>query len=64
VLLYQICSYNPFTWAVELVRFSLYRQMNWDALLGVTLTLILFLGAALLGYDPARGLMTRKQGAR
>jgi ABC-2 type transport system permease protein len=62
-LLYEICRFNPFTWAVELVRFSLYQETNWTALLGVALTLLLFLAAALVGYDPARGLMTRKQGA-
>ena len=28
VLLFQICSVNPFTRAVELIRFALYAQLN------------------------------------
>jgi len=62
VALYEICRFNPFTWAVELIRFSLYDQMNWIALGGVLAALAAFLGAALYGYDPGRGMMTRKQG--
>ena len=62
VLLYEICRFNPFTSAVELIRFALYGQVNWDALAWVVGALVVFLVAALYGYDPARGLMTRKQG--
>ncbi len=62
VPLYEICRFNPFTHAVELIRFSLYGEMNWIALAAVTGALVLFMGGALYGYDPARGLMTRKQG--
>lgn len=60
VVLYQICLYNPFTSAVELIRFALYGQVNLVALGWVGGALALFLGAAILGYDPARGLMQRK----
>ena len=62
VPLYEICRFNPFTSAVELVRFALYGQVNWEALAWVVGALAVFLAAALHGYDPARGLMTRKQG--
>jgi len=62
VPLYEICSFNPFTSAVELIRFALYGQVNWEALAWVIGALAVFLAAALYGYDPARGLMTRKQG--
>jgi len=62
VPLYEICRFNPFTSAVELIRFALYGQVNWDALGWVVGALLIFLAAALYGYDPARGLMTRKQG--
>ena len=62
VPLYEICRFNPFTSAVELVRFALYGQVNWEALAWVVGALAVFLAAALYGYDPARGLMTRKQG--
>ena len=60
--LYEICRFNPFTWGVELIRFSLYAQMNWYALAGVAAALALFLAAALWGYDPGRGMMRFKQG--
>src|SRR5450631_1825858 len=30
--LYYVCQINPFTHAVELIRFALYGQMNWIAL--------------------------------
>ena len=30
--LYYICLYNPFTWAVELIRFAFYLEVNWQAL--------------------------------
>ncbi|NEV63725.1 ABC transporter permease [Thiorhodococcus minor] len=62
VLLYDICRFNPFTWAVELIRFALYAEVNWLALLGVSGALLVFLLAALYGYDPGRGMMRFKQG--
>jgi ABC-2 type transport system permease protein len=62
VFLYDVCRFNPFTHAVELIRFSLYGQISWIAFFAVVGCLLLFLGGALYGYDPARGLMTRKQG--
>lgn len=62
VLLYDICRLNPFTWAVELIRFALYAQVNWTALMGVSGALLAFLLAALYGYDPGRGMMRFKQG--
>jgi ABC-2 type transport system permease protein len=60
VPLYQICVYNPFTSAVELIRFALYGQVSLEALAWVVGALAVFLGAAIYGYDPARGLMQRK----
>jgi ABC-2 type transport system permease protein len=62
VVLYEICRFNPFTHAVELIRFSLYGGMSWVAFFTVIGSLLLFLAGAFYGYDPARGLMTRKQG--
>ncbi|MEW8059119.1 MAG: ABC transporter permease [Candidatus Thiodiazotropha endolucinida] len=62
VFLYEICRFNPFTHAVELTRFALYGQISWIAFVVVVGSLLLFLAGALYGYDPARGLMTRKQG--
>ena len=63
VALYEICRLNPFTWAVELIRFSLYAQMNWITLAGVGAALALFIAAALYGYDPGRGMVRFKQSA-
>ncbi len=59
-LLYQICAVNPFTHGVELIRFALYGQINLAALGWTCLALAVFLGLALWGYDPARGLIRRK----
>ncbi|MGF7209653.1 ABC-2 type transport system permease protein [Skermanella aerolata] len=60
VLLFQICSVNPFTHAVELIRFALYAEVNWESLGWTALALAVFLGAAVYGYNPARGFMPRK----
>jgi ABC-2 type transport system permease protein len=60
VLLYQICSVNPFTHAVELLRFALYGQLNESALGWTLLTLAVALVLALLGYSPSRGIVPRR----
>ncbi|WP_136439952.1 ABC transporter permease [Pacificoceanicola onchidii] len=54
-LLHDICAVNPFTQAVELIRFALYVEVNWAALGWSVLALAVFMAAALVGYDPARG---------
>jgi ABC-2 type transport system permease protein len=59
-LLADICGANPFTHAVELIRFSLYTEFNGRALVIVLLALALFLALAIYGYNPARGVMQRK----
>lgn len=61
--LYYICQYNPFTYAVELIRFSLHMKWNFEALGVVIACLVLFLGLAILAYDPSRGIQARKAGA-
>ncbi|MCI4662467.1 MAG: ABC transporter permease [Neomegalonema sp.] len=58
--LHWICALNPFTHAVELIRFALYAQVNGSALLWVGLALAVFLVGALLGYDPRRGMVRGK----
>ena len=60
--LYQICAVNPFTQAVELIRFALYGRFNGEAALLTLLALGAFLGLAFYAYDPARGMMSRKGG--
>lgn len=59
-LLRDICAANPFTHAVELIRFALYLDFNPWALLWTLLATLAFLGLAFWGYDPARGLVRRK----
>jgi ABC-2 type transport system permease protein len=51
---------NPFSHAVELIRFSLYLHPNWDSLLVVVVSLAAFFTAAVYGYDPGRGLWTKR----
>jgi ABC-2 type transport system permease protein len=60
-LLYKICLANPFTYAVELVRFAFYGQIDWLSLAVVVGCTLLFLAGAIIAYDPSRGLMNRKQ---
>jgi ABC-2 type transport system permease protein len=60
-LLYKICLANPFTYAVELVRFAFYGQLHLLSLGVVIGCTVLFLAGAIIAYDPSRGLMNRKQ---
>ena len=59
-LLYQICAVNPFTHTVEAIRFALHGQVNLPAIGWTLLALVLFLGLALLGYDPTRGILRKR----
>ncbi|MDU9005132.1 ABC transporter permease [Sedimentitalea todarodis] len=61
-LLRDICAVNPFTHAVELIRFALYESLNGIALLWVVLAFAVFMGGSLIGYDPARGMARRGRG--
>ena len=57
--LYWICAVNPFTHAVELVRFALYEQLNLTALLvclGVTLVCSVL---AVLTFNPQHAALRR-----
>src|ERR1700692_1578015 len=47
-MLYYVCLFNPFTHAVELIRFALYGQMNWGALGGVGGCTAIFMICAVL----------------
>ena len=61
--LYYLYSANPFTHAVELVRFALYGSISWVSTAVVLGSLAVFMGLAVWGYDPARGLVGRRGGA-
>jgi ABC-2 type transport system permease protein len=57
VLLYEICRLNPFTHAVELIRFALYGQLEPASLATVVSCTVVFLAAAIFAYNPSKGLM-------
>ncbi len=56
------CDLNPFTHVVELLRFPFYEQVNWLPLAVVAGCTVVFLGAAVIAYDPARGMLMRRGG--
>lgn len=59
-ILYWISLYNPFTHAVELVRFAMYESWNTQALTVTVITTVVFCSLAIWGYDPRRGMRTGK----
>ena len=59
-ILADICALNPFTHAVELIRFALYGRLNLTALAVVAGTFVVLMAASVWGYDPSRGFMQRK----
>jgi len=61
-LLYQLCVFNPFTYAVELIRFALHGQFNWTAAAVVAACTMVFLGGAIFAYNPSKGLIARRGG--
>jgi len=60
--LYDLCRLNPFTYAVELIRFAFYGQLNWPALAVVAGCTVLFMGLSVYAYDPSKGLLARRGG--
>lgn len=56
----DLCALNPFTHAVELIRFALYAKGNLTALAVTLAGFVIFGLVAIWGYDPARGLTARK----
>ena len=58
--LYYVCFYNPFTYAVESIRFSLYSQINIEYSIGIIIFTLIFLFLSILGYDPGRGNLQKK----
>ena len=61
--LWYVCEVNPFTHAVELIRFALYGRVPLVSTVAVLGYLVVFLVLAVWGYDPARGLVGRRGGA-
>jgi ABC-2 type transport system permease protein len=58
----MVCAWNPFTYAIELIRFAFwgkFEPLSFAVVLGCT---IVFLAAAVVAYDPARGMLMRRGG--
>ena len=60
--LYYVCQLNPFTHAVELIRFALYGKLNLISLAVVCGCTAVFMVGAIMAYDPSRGLLARRGG--
>jgi len=58
--LWWVCQLNPFTHAVELIRFALYARFDLLSFAVVAVTLLAFGALAVLGYDPRRGMLARR----
>src|SRR5207248_2832489 len=61
-VVYTICRLNPFTYGIELIRFSLYGKLDPVSLAVVVVAATVFTIGAILAYDPARGLLMRRGG--
>jgi ABC-2 type transport system permease protein len=56
---WQLARFNPFTYAIEAIRFSLVGQFNTVAVMVTAVVAVALFAIALVGYDPQRGLMKR-----
>jgi len=63
LFLWWVCQLNPFTSATEMIRFALYDQIDPVSIAVVTGCAIVFMAAAVIGYDPGRGFMARRGAA-
>lgn len=63
VWLAGVAAVNPFTYAVELIRFALYLQVQPLALAVVCGSLVAFLALSVLGYQPERAWSIRRADA-
>jgi ABC-2 type transport system permease protein len=61
-ILYVLAAANPLTHAVELVRFAAYDEVNLVALAVVVGSGLVAFVAAVIGYDPQRGLDAPRAG--
>ena len=58
-VVYWLSVMNPFTHAIELIRFALYGQFNLIAAAVVVGSGLVFFIVAAIGYDPQRGVIGR-----
>jgi ABC-2 type transport system permease protein len=61
--IYAAARINPFTHAVEALRFALYGQAETTSLGVVVLSTLVFYGVAVFGYNPQRGLLRSVRGS-
>lgn len=61
-VLAKVASFNPFTHAVELIRFALYGRISLISLMVVMVCIGIFGGIALTGFDPSRGSRQPRKG--
>jgi len=54
-ILERICAYNPFSHAVELLRFALYGQFNLLSFVVVAACTVVFFVSAVWRFNPSRG---------
>lgn len=59
-VIHWLAQVNPFTHAVELIRFALYGQFNALSLAVVCSALIIFFMLAVWGYNPQYGMVKKK----
>ena len=57
--IYLVSLANPFTYAVELIRFALYGMFEPTSALVVVAATVVFFLLAVKGYDPQRGMFRR-----
>lgn len=58
-ILYYLALANPFTHAVEFIRYSMYGRLHIPGLLVVTGTLLIFSLLGIYGYSPQKGMSRR-----
>jgi len=59
--LFRVAQANPFTHAVELIRFALYGKLELTSLVVVLGCMVLFMALAVWGYTPSRGLSPKNR---
>ncbi len=60
--LFWVCEVNPFTHAVELVRFALYLKFEPVAFVVVVAVTVVAFALSVFAYDPGRGVLARRGG--
>ena len=58
-VMYYMAQANPFTWAVELIRFAMYGELHPTGLAVVMGCLVAFTLLGIRGYNPQKGMSNR-----